>query len=195
MRISEISRKTSETDIHLTLNIDGQGSCSIETGIGFFDHMLNLFSRHGLFDMELKAVGDLHVDFHHTVEDVGLCLGSAFREAIGDKRGVRRYGFSSLPMDETLVNVSLDVSGRPLLTMVNPLEDRSAGEFPLDLVRVFFQALIDRGGMTCHATLIAGSNPHHAAEALFKGFARALRQALELDPRVDDIPSTKGSLD
>ncbi|MFH0958096.1 MAG: imidazoleglycerol-phosphate dehydratase HisB [Pseudomonadota bacterium] len=195
MRTSEISRKTLETDINLKLNVDGQGRSSIKTGIGFFDHMLNLFSRHGLFDVELTAVGDIHVDFHHTVEDVGLCMGSAFREAMGDKRGVRRYGFSSLPMDETLVNVSLDVSGRSFLTMVNHLEDRSAGDFSLDLVRVFFLALCDRGGMTCHATLIAGTNPHHAAEALFKGFARALRQALELDPRVDDIPSTKGYLE
>jgi imidazoleglycerol-phosphate dehydratase len=195
MRIAEISRKTSETDIYLKLNIDGQGRSSIQTGIGFFDHMLNLFSRHGLFDIEIKAVGDLYVDFHHTVEDVGLCLGSVLRDAIADKRGIARYGFSSLPMDETLVNVSLDVSGRPCFTMTNPLEDRSAGDFPLDLVRVFFQALSDRGGITCHVTLLTGTNPHHAAEAIFKGFARALRQALELDPRVDDIPSTKGSLD
>ncbi len=195
MRIAEIARKTSETDIYLKLNIDGQGRSSIQTGIGFFDHMLNLFSRHGLFDIELKAVGDLYVDFHHTVEDVGLCMGLVFRDAIADKRGISRYGFSSMPMDETLVNVSLDVSGRPFLTMTNPLEDRSAGDFPLDLVRVFFQALSDRGGITCHVNLIAGTNPHHAAEAIFKGFARALRQALELDPRVDDIPSTKGSLD
>ena len=195
MRISEFSRKTSETDICIKLNIDGAGHSAIATGIGFFDHMLNLFSRHGLFDVEIKAEGDLHVDFHHTVEDVGLCLGSAFREAAGEKRGIRRYGFSSLPMDETLVNVSMDISGRPHLTLSNPLEDRSAGDFPLDLVRVFFQALSDRAGITCHATVVAGSNPHHAAEAIFKGFARALRQALEFDSRIDEIPSTKGSLD
>jgi len=195
MRISEISRKTSETDIRLKLNIDGQGIGSIETGIGFFDHMLNLFTRHGLFDLELKALGDLHVDFHHTVEDVGLCLGTAFRQTIGDKRGIRWYGFSSLPMDETLVNVSVDVSGRPHLTLVNPFEDRMAGDFPLDLVRVFFQAFIDRGGITAHASVLSGSNPHHSAEAMFKGFARALHQAAEIDPCVQDIPSTKGSLD
>lgn len=195
MRISEISRKTSETDIWVKLNIDGAGNGSISTGIGFFDHMLNLFTRHGLFDLELKAVGDLHVDFHHTVEDVGISLGSSFREAIADKRGINRYGFSSLPMDETLVNVSLDVSGRPHLALVNPLEDRAAGDFPLDLVRVFLQAFSDRGGITAHATVITGTNPHHAAEALFKGFARALREAVAIDSRVKDVPSTKGSLD
>jgi len=195
MRISEISRKTSETDIWVKLNIDGVGNGSISTGIGFFDHMLNLLTRHSLFDLELKAVGDLHVDFHHTVEDVGISLGSAFREAISDKRGINRYGFSSLPMDETLVNVSLDVSGRPHLALVNPLQDRAAGDFPLDLVRVFFHAFSDRAGITAHATVITGTNAHHAAEALFKGFARALREAVAIDPRVKDVPSTKGSLD
>ncbi|MCL5125668.1 MAG: imidazoleglycerol-phosphate dehydratase HisB [Deltaproteobacteria bacterium] len=195
MRTSEISRKTYETDIHLKLNIDGSGNGSISTGIGFFDHMLDLFTRHGLFDLALKAVGDLHVDFHHTVEDVGLCLGAAFKQAIGDKYGINRYGFSSLPMDETLVNVSVDVSGRPILNLVNPLENRSAGDFPLDLVKVFFQAFSGQGGITAHAFLITGSDPHHAAEAFFKGFGRALREALEKDARVQGIPSTKGSLD
>lgn len=195
MRISEILRKTSETDIRLKLNIDGNGIGAIETGIGFFDHMLNLFARHSAFDLELNAVGDLHVDFHHTVEDVGLCLGAAFRQAIGDKHGIRRYGFSSLPMDETLVSVSVDVSGRPHLNLVNPLEDRTVGDFPLDLLKVFFQAFADRGGITAHAILITGSNPHHAAEAMFKGFARALREAVEKDSRVQGVPSTKGSLD
>ena len=195
MRISEISRKTFETDIQLRLNLDGQGNGPISTGIGFFDHMLNLFTRHGAFDMELNAVGDLHVDFHHTVEDVGLCLGAAFRQAIGDKQGIKRYGFSSLPMDETLVNVSLDVSGRPHLNLVNPFEDRAVGDFPLDLLRAFFQAFTDRGGITAHVILITGSNPHHAAEAMFKGFARALREAVENDSRVQGVPSTKGSLD
>ncbi|MDA8407699.1 MAG: imidazoleglycerol-phosphate dehydratase HisB [Deltaproteobacteria bacterium] len=195
MRISEISRKTSETDIRLKLNIDGQGIGSIETGIGFFNHMLNLFTRHSAFDLELNAVGDLHVDFHHTVEDVGLCLGTAFRQAVGDKRGIRRYGFSSLPMDETLVNVSIDVSGRPHLNLINPMENRTVGDFPLDLLKVFFQAFSDRGGITAHTILITGSNPHHAAEAMFKGFARALREAVEKDSRVQGVPSTKGSLD
>ncbi len=195
MRISEISRKTSETDIRLKLNIDGQGIGSIETGIGFFNHMLNLFTRHSAFDLELNAVGDLHVDFHHTVEDVGLCLGTAFRQAVGDKRGIRRYGFSSLPMDETLVNVSIDVSGRPHLNLINPMENRTVGDFPLDLLKVFFQAFSDRGGITAHTILMTGSNPHHAAEAMFKGFARALREAVEKDSRVQGVPSTKGSLD
>ncbi|MGC8603633.1 MAG: imidazoleglycerol-phosphate dehydratase HisB [Desulfomonilaceae bacterium] len=195
MRVSEISRKTSETDIHLELNIDGLGNALIRTGIGFFDHMLDLFSRHSLFDLKLKAAGDLEVDFHHTVEDVGLCLGTAFREAIGDKRSIRRYGFSSLPMDETLINVSVDVSGRPHLNLINPLEKMRAGKFPLDLVRVFFQAFTDRSGITAHAILITGSNPHHAAEAFFKGLARALREAVENDPRVHGVPSTKGLLD
>jgi imidazoleglycerol-phosphate dehydratase len=195
MRISEIARKTSETNILIKLNIDGTGKSAIETGIGFFDHMLTLFTAHGLFNLELEATGDLHVDFHHTVEDVGLCLGVAFKDALADKSGIKRYGFISLPMDETLVNVSLDISGRPHLTLVNPLEDRMAGDFPLDLLRVFFQAFTDRGGITAHATVMTGSNPHHAAEALFKGFARALREAVSKDLRVQDVPSTKGSID
>lgn len=195
MRISELARKTSETDVLIKLNIDGTGESAIETGIGFFDHMLTLFTAHGLFNLELKATGDLHVDFHHTVEDVGLSLGVAFKDALGDKSGIKRYGFISLPMDETLANVSLDISGRPHLTLVNPLEDRMAGDFPLDLLRVFFQAFTDRGGITAHATVLTSSNPHHAAEALFKGFARALREAVSKDPRVQDVPSTKGSLD
>ncbi|MDD3473407.1 MAG: imidazoleglycerol-phosphate dehydratase HisB, partial [Syntrophaceae bacterium] len=168
---------------------------AINTGIGFFDHMLDLFGRHGLFDLEVVAQGDLQVDFHHTVEDVGICLGEAIRKALGDKHGIRRYGSSSIPMDEALASVSLDLSGRSFLALFNPMEDKSAGNFSLDLVRVFFQALSDRSAMTLHATVESAQNPHHTAEALFKALSRALRQAIELDQRVLGVPSTKGLLE
>lgn len=194
MRTSTISRKTAETDINLTLNLDGTGQSSISTGIGFLDHMLTHVSRHGLLDLEVTAQGDLHVDYHHTVEDVGLCAGDALRAALAGKEGIRRYGFAVVPMDEALASVTLDLSGRPFLAYANPLADRSAGDFALDLVQVFFQALADRGGITLHASVHAGENPHHAAEALFKALGRALRDAVELDPRVTGVPSTKGIL-
>lgn len=195
MRIGKISRKTSETDIQAMINLDGSGSASIVTGIGFFDHMLHHVARHGLFDVELTARGDLHVDCHHTVEDVGLCMGDALREALGEKTGIRRYGSATMPMDEALATVSLDLSGRPYLVYSNPLGDRNVGEFALDLVPVFLQALADRGRITLHATVHSAENPHHAAEALFKTLGRALRDAVELDPRVKGFPSTKGILE
>jgi len=194
MRTAEISRKTSETDIQVRLSIDGTGKSAINTGIGFFDHMLDHVARHGLFDLEVSASGDLHVDHHHTVEDVGICIGEALRNAVGAKEGIRRYGFATVPMDEALASVALDLSGRPLMVFSNPLSDRRAGEFLLDLIAVFLQALADRASLTLHASVRAGDNPHHAAEAVFKALGRALREAVELDPRVQGIPSTKGVL-
>lgn len=194
MRTAQLSRDTSETGIRIRLLLEGSGKGEISTGIGFFDHMLDLFARHGLFDMEVKATGDLHVDYHHTVEDVGICVGEAFRRAVGDKKGIRRYGFASVPMDEALASVTLDLSGRPYLVYANPLDERSAGTFALDLVPVFLQALADKGGINLHVIVHCGRNPHHAAEAVFKALGRALRQAVELDPRVEGIPSTKGVL-
>ena len=195
MRKAEITRKTNETDITVSLNLDGQGQCRSDTGIGFFDHMLDHLAGHGLFDLEVRAVGDLHVDHHHTVEDVGICVGNALKNALGDKSGVRRYGGALTPMDEALASVALDLSGRPLLVYSNPLDDRRAGEFLLDLVPVFLQALADRAGITLHVSVPMGENPHHAAEAVFKALGRALREAVESDPRSTAIPSTKGVLE
>jgi imidazoleglycerol-phosphate dehydratase len=195
VRTASVARKTVETDIKVKLGLDGTGTGSISTGIGFFDHMLNHVSRHGLFDMDISAGGDLHVDYHHTVEDVGLCLGEAFRKALADKKGIRRYGFAMTPMDEALASVALDLSGRSYLVYSNPLGSRNAGEFSLDLVPVFLQALADRAGITLHASVHAAENPHHAAEALFKALGKALREAVELDPRIKEIPSTKGVLE
>lgn len=194
MRTSSVNRQTSETNISMNLNLDGSGAASISTGIGFFDHMLHHVAKHGVLDLDIKAVGDLHVDYHHTVEDVGLCFGDALRLALSEKKGIYRYGFFLLPMDEALASVSLDLSGRPLLVYSNPLAQRSAGNFALDLVQVFFQAVAHRAGITLHVTVNA-NDPHHAAEAIFKAFGRALRQAVELDPRVQGIPSTKGVLE
>ncbi|MBI5252670.1 MAG: imidazoleglycerol-phosphate dehydratase HisB [Desulfomonile tiedjei] len=193
-RTAEVIRKTSETDVVVKLSLDGSGIGKIATGVGFFDHMLDHVMRHGLLDMEISANGDLHVDYHHTVEDVGLTLGEALKKAVGDKKGLRRYGFSQVPMDEALASVTLDLSGRPMLVFFNPLSDRSAGDFPLDLMPVFLQGLADRAGITMHATVLAAENPHHAAEAVFKALGRALREAVQMDPRVKGIPSTKGVL-
>ena len=194
MRTAEIARKTSETDIFVSIDLDGTGERSISTGIGFFDHMLDHVARHGLIDLEVRAKGDLHVDHHHTVEDVGICLGDAVSKALDTKVGIRRYGEASVPMDEALATVALDLSGRPYLVYSNPLDDRSAGEFLLDLIPVFLQALADRAGITLHATVQRAQNPHHAAEAVFKALGMALRRAVELDPRVTGVPSTKGIL-
>jgi imidazoleglycerol-phosphate dehydratase len=194
-RAAEISRKTAETDVNVKLSLEGTGRGRISTGIGFLDHMLDHVARHGLLDLEISAKGDLHVDHHHTVEDVGLCLGEALRQALGNKHGIRRYGFGMVPMDEAMASVALDLSGRPLLVFSNPLGSRSAGGFSLDLVPVFLQALADRAGITLHATVHAGENPHHAAEAVFKALGRALREAVEMDPRVMGVPSTKGILE
>ncbi|MEW6139238.1 MAG: imidazoleglycerol-phosphate dehydratase HisB [Thermodesulfobacteriota bacterium] len=194
-RVSELHRKTSETDVRVRLNLDGTGRAAISTQIGFFDHMLHHVARHGCFDLEIEATGDLHVDHHHTVEDVGLCVGQGFREALADKKGIRRYGHAVVPMDEALASVTLDLSGRAFLVYSNPLSDRWAGDFALDLVQVFLQAFADRSATTLHATVHTADNPHHAAEALFKALGRALRVATELDPRTGDVPSTKGILE
>lgn len=195
MRSAQISRKTTETDVKVKLNLDGSGKGSVKTGIGFFDHMLDHVARHGLLDLEITARGDLHVDHHHTVEDVGICLGQALRKTLGDKTGIRRYGSALVPMDEALASVALDISGRPLLTFSNPLAARRAGDFALDLIPVFLQALADRAGITLHAAVKSGENPHHAAEAVFKALGKALREAVELDPRITGVPSTKGVLE
>lgn len=194
MRTAQIARKTSETDVTISLGLDGSGKASISTGIGFLDHMLDHVARHGLLDLELKATGDLHVDDHHTVEDVGICFGQALREALGDKVGIRRYGSAFVPMDEALASVALDISGRGFLVFSNPLSHRRAGEFLLDLIPVFLHAVVDHAGITLHISVQAAENPHHAAEAVFKAVGRALRDAVELDPRVQGVPSTKGTL-
>ncbi len=177
------------------LDLDGTGKAEISTGIGFFDHMLNHLAKHGLIDLTLTASGDLHVDCHHTVEDVGLSMGEALRKALADKTGIRRFGFAAVPMDEALAFVALDLSGRPLLVFSNPLADRMAGDFALDLIPVFLQALADRAGINLHTTVKVAENPHHAAEAVFKALGRALREAVEMDPRVQGVPSTKGVLE
>ena len=193
-RTSRQSRKTAETSIELAIDLDGQGSSTISTGIGFFDHMLTLFSRHGLFDLNLDAKGDLEVDFHHTVEDTGITLGEAMREALGDKRGIRRYGCCYLPMDETLARVVVDLSNRPHLEFRAAPGTPSAPNFPFTLVEEFCRALACNLRANIHVELLYGRDGHHIAEAIFKGLARALRDACEIDPRVKGIPSTKEAL-
>jgi imidazoleglycerol-phosphate dehydratase len=193
-RTSRQSRKTAETAITLELDLDGSGDSAIRTGIGFFDHMLTLFSRHGLFDLTLDAKGDLEVDFHHTVEDTGITLGEAMREALGDKKGIRRYGCCYLPMDETLARVVVDLSNRPHLEFRAAPGTPSAPNFPFTLVEEFCRALASNLRANIHVELLYGRDGHHIAEAIFKGLARALRDACEKDPRVKGIPSTKEAL-
>lgn len=195
MRKASISRKTAETDIEVSVNLDGTGAYDMATGVGFFDHMLDQLARHSLVDITLKARGDLHIDDHHTVEDCGIALGQALAQAMGDKRGIRRYGACLLPMDDALVRAALDLSGRPYLVWNLPFTSDKIGTFDTELVREFFQALATHGGITLHVEALAGVNSHHIAEAAFKAVARALRDALEPDPRkADAIPSTKGTL-
>ncbi|WP_424964910.1 imidazoleglycerol-phosphate dehydratase HisB [Dinoroseobacter sp. S375] len=195
MRRATITRKTAETDISVEINLDGTGVYDNQTGVGFFDHMLDQLSRHALVDMTIRCDGDLHIDDHHTVEDVGIALGQALSEAVGDKRGIVRYGSCLLPMDDALVRAALDISGRPYLVWDVALPTSKIGAFDTELVREFFQALSTHGGLTLHVSALAGINSHHIAEAAFKAVARALRDALETDPRkADAIPSTKGSL-
>jgi len=195
MRKASITRKTAETDIGVKINLDGTGSYDIQTGIGFFDHMLDQLARHGLFDLVVRASGDLHIDDHHTVEDTGIALGQALAKALGDKRGIRRYGSCHLPMDEALVRASLDLSGRPFLVYNLALPTAKIGTFDTELVREFFTAFAMNGGVTLHLDQLAGLNSHHITEAAFKAVARALRDAVETDPRkADEIPSTKGVL-
>ena len=194
-RIATITRTTSETDISLTLNLDGTGVADIATGIGFLDHMLTALARHGLFDLTLRAHGDLHIDFHHTTEDVGIVLGQVFAKALGDKRGIRRFGHALVPMDETLAEAAVDISGRPFLAWDVTFERPKIGEMDTELFEEFFRAFAMNALVTLHVTRRAGRNAHHVAEACFKSTARALRMATEHDPRAGDaIPSTKGAL-
>jgi imidazoleglycerol-phosphate dehydratase len=193
-RITSRGRKTAETTIELSLNIDGTGTSSIETGIAFFDHMLTLFAKHGLFDLAIKAVGDIEVDSHHTIEDTGIVIGEALREALGTKEGIRRYGCCYLPMDETLARVVVDLSNRPHLEFHAPASTPSAPNMPFTLVEEFCRALASNLRANIHVELLYGRDGHHIAEAIFKGLARALRDACERDPRVIGIPSTKDTL-
>lgn len=193
-REATVERRTKETDINLHLKIDGTGRSDVSTGIGFFDHMLVLFARHGLFDLEVRAKGDLEVDAHHTVEDTGLALGQALREALGDKAGLCRYGWCLLPMDDALARVAVDCGGRPYLAYEAPDGAEAVGNFPFQLLEEFLRALSVQGGLNLHVALLDGRDSHHMAEAVFKGLARALDQATRIDPRVQGIPSTKGVL-
>ncbi|MFO0909129.1 MAG: imidazoleglycerol-phosphate dehydratase HisB [Isosphaeraceae bacterium] len=193
-RSSEISRTTRETDIRLALVIDGTGSSQVATGVGFLDHMLELFSRHSLIDLAVECKGDLRVDAHHTTEDVGICLGQAFDRALGDRSGIRRYGHAVLPMDETLVTVAVDLGGRPFWVWNAPMPTARVGEFDTELVADFWQAFTTQARLNLHVLLHYGRNSHHVSEAIFKGLARALRDATERDPRSAGVPSTKGLL-
>ena len=195
VRTAEVSRNTAETRITVKINLDGTGQSKLSTGIGFFDHMLDQIARHGLIDLDIHAEGDLHIDGHHTVEDVGITLGQAFAKAVGDKKGIRRYGHAYVPLDEALSRVVVDFSGRPGLVMHVPFKSGMIGEFDSQLAFEFFQGFVNHAGVTLHIDNLRGENAHHQAETVFKAFARALRAALELDPRsVGVIPSTKGSL-
>jgi len=194
-RSAEISRSTAETSIQLALSLDGAGTADIATGVGFLDHMLIALARHALFDLRIAAKGDLHVDFHHTTEDVGIVLGQAFARAIGDKRGIRRYGAATVPMDEALVDAAVDISGRPFLAWTVAFAQPKIGEMDTELFEEFFRAFAMNALITLHIVQRAGHNAHHVAEACFKALARALREASEPDPRSDGgVPSTKGSL-
>ena len=194
-RTAEVSRDTAETKITVKLNLDGTGRASLHTGIGFFDHMLDQIARHGLIDLDIQAVGDLHIDGHHTVEDVGIAFGQAVHKAVGDKKGIRRYGHAYVPLDEALSRVVIDLSGRPGLVMNVPFKSGMIGTFDSQLAHEFFQGFVNHAFVTLHIDNLRGENAHHQAETVFKAFARALRSALEFDPRaVGMIPSTKGSL-
>jgi len=195
-RRAEISRETSETAITVALGLDGEGRADIATGIGFLDHMLTALARHGLFDLKVRAKGDLHIDFHHTTEDVGIVIGQCLRQALGDKRGIRRYGAAVIPMDEALAEAAVDISGRPYLAWSVTFAQPKIGEMDTELFEEFFRALAFNAGITLHVTQKSGTNAHHVAEACFKALARALREAVEPDPRaISAIPSTKGVLE
>lgn len=193
-RAATVTRKTSETSVSLALDLDGSGETEVATGVGFFDHMLTLLARHALFNLTVKAEGDVEVDGHHTVEDVGICLGQALREATGDKKGIRRYGFMILPMDEALAQVALDLSGRPCLEYRAAIPAETVGAFDTCLAREFLRALCVNAGINLHVDLLAGSDPHHCLEAVFKALGRSLREALSPDPREKGVPSSKGVL-
>jgi imidazoleglycerol-phosphate dehydratase len=194
MRTSKIERNTRETKIKLELDLDGSGEGKIDTGIGFFDHMLELLKKHANIDLSVKADGDINVDYHHTVEDVGLVLGQALNAALGDRKGIRRYGFASIPMDETLCETSLDLGGRPFLVMVSPMKHMMVRDFEVKLVEEFFRAVSVESRANIHLRQIYGDEAHHVCEGFFKSFARALRQAVEIDPSEKGIPSSKGVL-
>lgn len=193
-RSASIHRKTVETDIQVEMNLDGVGTAEVATGVGFFDHMLTLLGKHSALDLSIRAQGDLEVDQHHTVEDVGICLGQALKEALGDKAGIRRYGHFTLPMEETLVTAALDLSGRSFLVFKAEFPSHRIGEFESDLVAEFWQAFVTNVMCNLHIIVHHGRNGHHIAEAIFKAVARALRNAVELDPRARGVPSTKGRL-
>lgn len=194
IRTAEITRKTSETDITLNLALDGCGKADVDTGIGFFDHMLNSFARHGLFDLKVKAIGDIFVDSHHTIEDTGIVLGEAIKKAVGDKKGIRRFGECILPMDDALVLSALDISGRPYLKFDLDLTAERVGNMDTEMVKEFFYAISYSAGMNLHIMQMAGLNNHHIIEAVFKSFAKALDMAVSYDSRITDVLSTKGSL-
>lgn len=194
-RTAQIQRRTSETEIDLEFCLDGSGKAQIDTGVGFFDHMLTAFARHGLFDLKVQCKGDLEVDAHHTVEDVGICLGQAIERALGDKVGIQRFGHSYVPMDEALARAAIDLSGRSYLVIEADLREIQVGEFPVALVPEFFRALADNARMNLHVDLLRGSNDHHGIEAMFKAFARALDLASLRSGRSNEIPSTKGTLE
>lgn len=193
-RTARICRKTKETDITMSLNLDGSGNSEIATGIGFFDHMLDGFTRHGLFDLKVLAKGDLHVDSHHTIEDTGIVLGDVICEAVSDKKGIKRYGSCILPMDETLVLCAIDLSARPYFVFDGTFTTDKVGDMDTEMVREFFYAISYRAGMNLHMKIISGTNNHHMIEGLFKAFARALDEATTKDERIKDVMSTKGSL-
>jgi len=195
MRSASVSRRTAETDVAVSIALDGTGKAEISTGVGFLDHMLDLFARHGLFDLTVKVTGDLHVDQHHTTEDTGIALGQAISKALGDKKGIARYADIHMPMDETLTRIALDISGRPFLVFNTTFPTEKIGAFDTELVREFFQAFAINGGLTLHVETLYGVNSHHIAESCFKGLARTLRKAVAVDPREEGrVPSTKGTL-
>jgi imidazoleglycerol-phosphate dehydratase len=194
-RVGEVTRRTNETALHVRVDLDGNGRATVHTGLGFFDHMLEAFARHGLLDLQVEGSGDLHVDGHHTVEDTGIALGQAIARALGDRTGIRRYGDAMVPLDDALVRAALDVSGRPFLAyQVDIPKWQMLGDYDVFLTPEFFRALVTHAGLTAHLDLVRGDNPHHIVEATFKAFARALDAATALDPRVAGVPSTKGML-
>jgi imidazoleglycerol-phosphate dehydratase len=193
-RIAEITRTTKETKVRVALDLDGGGKCGCRTGVGFFDHMLDLLTRHSLIDLTVHAEGDLQVDAHHTVEDVGIVIGQAIEKALGDKRGIHRYGWATVPMDESLASVAIDLSGRPAFVFNVSFTGPLIGNFPVELVEEFFKSIATSAKMNLHVNVPYGTNNHHIAEAIFKATAKALRQAVSADPRNSDVPSTKGAL-
>ena len=193
-RSAEVERRTKETDIQITLNLDGKGLSSIDTSIPFLDHMFELMAAHGFMDLTVKAKGDTEIDYHHTVEDLGICLGQAISKALGEKKAIKRYGKASIPMDEALAQVVIDISNRPYLSYKVPLETSLTGQFDVGILSEFFRALVNHAGLTMHIELVSGDDPHHSAEAIFKAFARALDDASQREERLEGVPSTKGLL-